>query len=78
MKSNTFTLIGPRRIFTPQAIIDSGQGKQTHNVRLGRSGQIGWLQVDSMPNVTGISPGWLSQLNTRPIIYVGEIVILQC
>uniref|UniRef100_T1HCE3 Uncharacterized protein n=1 Tax=Rhodnius prolixus TaxID=13249 RepID=T1HCE3_RHOPR len=62
---------GPRRIFTPQAIIDSGQGKQTHNVRLGRSGQIGWLQVDSMPNVTGISPGWLSQLNTRPIIYVG-------
>ncbi|XP_024082772.1 protein eyes shut isoform X2 [Cimex lectularius] len=62
---------GPRRIFTPQAVLDSNQRKQIHTVKLGRSGQIGWLQVDNMPNVTGTSPGWLSQLNTKPVIYIG-------
>ncbi|KAF6214242.1 hypothetical protein GE061_008982 [Apolygus lucorum] len=62
---------GPRRIFTPQSVLDGGKGRDVHNVRLGRSGQTGWLQVDAMPNVTGTSPGWLTQLNTRPLIYLG-------
>ncbi|XP_066907901.1 protein eyes shut isoform X2 [Halyomorpha halys] len=62
---------GPRRIFTPDPIFSQGIGKRIHNVKLGRSGQEGWLQVDNMPNVTGVSPGYLSQLNTRPIIYIG-------
>ncbi|KAL1124137.1 hypothetical protein AAG570_001907 [Ranatra chinensis] len=62
---------GPRRIFTPHPVADSGRGKQTHIVRLGRIGQQGWLQVDNMPNITGTSPGWLSQLNTEPILFVG-------
>lgn len=65
---------GPRRIFTPDPIVSHGLSKQIHNVKLGRSGQDGWLQVDNMPNVTGTSPGYLSQLNARPIIYIGKLL----
>lgn len=60
---------GPRRIFTTQPVSDTGT--IFHVVKIGRIGQRAWLAVDNQRNVTGKSPGKLSQLNTRPIVYVG-------
>lgn len=73
--------LGPRRIFTPGEIQHTGKTNEVHTVRLGRVGREGWLQVDNLPNVTGTSPGWLTQLNTQPLIYIGnkslqQIIIL--
>jgi len=62
---------GARRIFTPRPI--SFQPKKTHAVKLGRDGKTAWLMVDNFPNVTGQSVGRLSQLNTKPVLYLGKV-----
>lgn len=61
---------GARRIFTPKPI--NFQPKKAHVVKLGRDGKTAWLMVDNFPNVTGQSIGRLSQLNTRPVLYLGN------
>ncbi|KAJ1524333.1 hypothetical protein ONE63_010839 [Megalurothrips usitatus] len=60
---------GPRRIFTPRPL--EPRGSRPHSVRLGRAGNSAWLVADGMVNVTGTSPGPLSQLNTAPWLYLG-------
>ncbi|XP_039278690.1 protein eyes shut [Nilaparvata lugens] len=60
---------GPRRIFTPKSL--AGRAGRAHLVRLGRAGQQAWLQVDNLQNVTGHTPGRLSQLNTQAVMFVG-------
>lgn len=60
---------GPRRIFTPYPV--PNMGRLFHTVQMGRIGQRAWLVVDNQRNVTGRSPGKLTQLNTRSVIYVG-------
>nr|CAD7458368.1 unnamed protein product [Timema tahoe] len=60
---------GPRRIFTPRPV--TPRANRPHTVRLGRVGQTAWLLVDNLGNVSGRSPGRLSQLNTRPVLYLG-------
>ncbi|XP_069677103.1 protein eyes shut isoform X2 [Periplaneta americana] len=60
---------GPRRIFTPRPVTQ--RGNRPHTVRLGRTGQLAWLLVDNLGNVSGKSPGRLSQLNTRSLLYLG-------
>ncbi|XP_016662821.1 protein eyes shut [Acyrthosiphon pisum] len=60
---------GARRIFTPKPI--NFQPKRAHIVKLGRDGKTAWLMVDNFPNVTGQSIGRLSQLNTKPVLYLG-------
>ncbi|CAH0389402.1 unnamed protein product [Bemisia tabaci] len=62
---------GPRRIFMSQPINVKAHLQQAHTVRLGRLGQRAWLTVDGLGNVTGTSPGRLTQLNTKPIIFIG-------
>ncbi|KAL4229011.1 hypothetical protein ACF0H5_012049 [Mactra antiquata] len=44
-----------------------------HHVRLGRTKQYGWLQVDNQRNITGRSPGLLTDLNTNSKLYIGDI-----
>ncbi|XP_063218539.1 protein eyes shut [Bacillus rossius redtenbacheri] len=61
---------GPRRIFTPRPVARR-TGDRPHSVRLGRSGQSAWLLVDNLGNVSGRSPGRLSQLNARSVLYLG-------
>lgn len=61
---------GARRIFTPKPI--NFQPKKSHVVKLGRDGKTAWLAVDNFPNVTGQSVGRLSQLNTKPVLYLGN------
>jgi len=61
---------GARRIFTPKPI--NFQPKKAHVVKLGRDGRTAWLMVDNFPNVTGQSVGRLSQLNTKPVLYLGN------
>ncbi|PNF26337.1 hypothetical protein B7P43_G01769 [Cryptotermes secundus] len=61
---------GPRRIFTPRPITQ--RGNRSHTVRLGRIGQVAWLMVDNLQNVSSRSPGRLSQLNTRSMLYLGK------
>lgn len=61
---------GARRIFTPKPI--NFQPKKAHVVKLGRDGKTAWLTVDNFPNVTGHSVGRLSQLNTKPVLYLGN------
>lgn len=63
---------GARRIFTPKPI--NFQPKRTHVVKLGRDGKTAWLMVDNFPNVTGQSAGRLSQLNTKPVLYLGNFM----
>nr|CAD7195211.1 unnamed protein product [Timema douglasi] len=60
---------GPRRIFTPRPV--TPRANRPHTVRLGRVGQTAWLLVDNLGNVSGRSPGRLSQLNTRSVLYLG-------
>ncbi|PSN38460.1 hypothetical protein C0J52_15614 [Blattella germanica] len=60
---------GPRRIFTPRPVAQ--KPNRPHTVRLGRVGQLAWLLVDNLGNVSGKSPGRLSQLNTRSLLYLG-------
>ncbi|VVC30456.1 Hypothetical protein CINCED_3A008316 [Cinara cedri] len=60
---------GARRIFTPKPI--NFQPKRPHVVKFGRDGKTAWLAVDNFPNVTGQSVGRLSQLNTKPVLYLG-------
>ncbi|KAI5704103.1 hypothetical protein M8J75_002023 [Diaphorina citri] len=61
---------GPRRIFTPNTI--SAKSKRGgYTVRVGKNGQQCWLIVDNMGNVTSKSPGRLTQLNTKPMLYLG-------
>lgn len=61
---------GARRIFTPKPI--NFQPKKTHVVKLGRDGKTAWLMVDNFSNITGHSVGRLSQLNTKPVLYLGN------
>ncbi|KAK6619040.1 hypothetical protein RUM44_003422 [Polyplax serrata] len=60
---------GPRRIFTTNPL--SNTGHSFHTAKIGRFGQRAWLMVDNQQNVTGRSPGKLTQLNTRSVIYLG-------
>ncbi|KAJ9586493.1 hypothetical protein L9F63_019851, partial [Diploptera punctata] len=60
---------GPRRIFTPHPVTQ--KLNRPHTVRLGRIGQLAWLMVDNLGNVSGKSPGRLTQLNTRSLLYLG-------
>lgn len=60
---------GPRRIFTTQPVPDTGH--LSHIARIGRVGQKAWLAVDNQGNVTGKSPGKLTQLNTKSVLYLG-------
>ncbi|XP_054282074.1 protein eyes shut [Macrosteles quadrilineatus] len=60
---------GPRRIFTPRAVVNKAGA--VHMVKLGRSGRQAWLQVDNLDNVTGTSPGHMTELNTRSVVYIG-------
>ncbi|XP_068084858.1 protein eyes shut [Anabrus simplex] len=60
---------GPRRIFTPRPVTQ--RANRPHTVRLGHTGQNAWLLVDNLGNVSGKSPGRLSQLNTRSVLYLG-------
>jgi EYS protein len=64
------TTSGPRRIFTPRPVTQ--RTNRPHTVRLGRIGQIAWLMVDNLQNVSSSSPGRLSQLNTRSMLYLGK------
>nr|CAD7259717.1 unnamed protein product [Timema shepardi] len=63
------SVAGPRRIFTPRPV--TPRANRPHTVRLGRVGQTAWLLVDNLGNVSGRSPGRLSQLNTRSVLYLG-------
>lgn len=63
---------GPRRIFTPRAVFGKVGG--VHMVKFGRVGRQAWLQVDSLENVTGSSPGRMIELNTKPTVYIGELM----
>jgi len=67
---------GARRIFTPKPI--NFQPKRAHIVKLGRDGKTAWLMVDNFPNVTGQSVGRLSQLNTKPVLYLGNLINYYC
>lgn len=60
---------GPRRIFTPHPVANFGHN--FHTVQIGRVGQKAWLAVDNQRNVSGRSPGKLTQLNTRAVIFLG-------
>ncbi|XP_049827916.1 protein eyes shut [Schistocerca gregaria] len=60
---------GPRRIFTPRPVTQ--RAKRPHFVSLGRSGKHAWLRVDNLKNVTGTSPGHMTQLNTHSPLYIG-------
>lgn len=64
-------LTGPRRIFTPRAVVNKDGA--VHMVKLGRSGRQAWLQVDNLDNVTGTSPGHMTELNTRSVVYIGNV-----
>lgn len=48
------------------------RAKRPHFVSLGRLGKQAWLRVDNLKNVTGSSPGSLTQLNTKSMIYIGN------
>lgn len=43
-------------------------------VKFGRVGRQAWLQVDSLENVTGSSPGRMIELNTKPTVYIGKLM----
>ncbi|XP_049813652.1 protein eyes shut-like [Schistocerca nitens] len=60
---------GPRRIFTPRPVTQ--RARRPHFVSLGRSGKHAWLRVDNLKNVTGTSPGHMTQLNTHSPLYIG-------
>ncbi|XP_046687687.1 LOW QUALITY PROTEIN: protein eyes shut-like, partial [Homalodisca vitripennis] len=60
---------GPRRIFTPRAVFSKSGA--VHLVKFGRVGPQAWLQVDNLDNVTGTSPGRMTELNTKPTVYIG-------
>lgn len=67
---NILVLTGPRRIFTPKSV--PGKAGRLHTVKLGRAGQQAWLQVDNFENITGSSPGKLTELNTKPVLFIGK------
>lgn len=64
-----FYTVGPRRIFTPRPV--HRKVNSVHTVKFGRVGQQAWLQVDNLENVTGTSPGMMTDLNTHSIVYIG-------
>ncbi|XP_066964963.1 protein eyes shut-like [Macrobrachium rosenbergii] len=59
---------GPRRIMTPLPLDST---LHTHSALIGRRGKRAWLSVDSQPNMTSLSPGYLSSLNTNNLLYIG-------
>ncbi|XP_068237860.1 protein eyes shut-like isoform X2 [Palaemon carinicauda] len=59
---------GPRRIMTPLPLDST---LHTHTALIGRRGKRAWLSVDSQPNMTSLSPGYLSSLNTNNLLYIG-------
>jgi hypothetical protein len=70
-QNQIITVSGPRRIFTPRPVTQ--RANRPHTVRLGRIGQFAWLMVDNLQNVSSKSPGHLSQLNTRSLLYLGKL-----
>ncbi|XP_046687936.1 protein eyes shut-like [Homalodisca vitripennis] len=42
----------------------------------GRVGPQAWLQVDNLDNVTGTSPGRMTELNTKPTVFTSEATSL--
>ncbi|KAG8256586.1 hypothetical protein J6590_065298 [Homalodisca vitripennis] len=56
-------------IFTPRAVFSKSGA--VHLVKFGRVGPQAWLQVDNLDNVTGTSPGRMTELNTKPTVYIG-------
>jgi len=70
-QNQIITVSGPRRIFTPRPVTQ--RANRPHIVRLGRIGQVAWLMVDNLQNVSSKSPGQLSQLNTRSLLYLGKL-----
>ena len=72
-QNRIITVSGPRRIFTPRPVTQ--RANRPHIVRLGRIGQVAWLVVDNLQNVSSKSPGHLSQLNTRSLLYLGKLML---
>jgi len=70
-QNKIITVSGPRRIFTPRPVTQ--RANRPHIVRLGRIGQVAWLMVDNLQNVSSRSPGHLSHLNTRSLLYLGKL-----
>lgn len=63
-----FLIPGPRRIFTAREFVAGLE----QEVRVGRSGREGWLRVRGDNGThSGSSSGKMTQLNTKPILYIG-------
>jgi EYS protein len=59
---------GPRRIFTPRPV---DERIVVHSVHIGRRGRRSWLKVDHFPNITGLAPGNLADLNVNGEFFIG-------
>lgn len=63
---------GPRRIFTPKPVQESGGSNNEHVIRVQRVGRQAWLSVDNgRVNVTGRAPGSQSKMEVAPVLYLG-------